>query len=220
MLHPELFGFLTELKQNNTREWFAQNKKRYESEVREPLLEFIEAFAPHLEQITPYFMAIAKKSGGALFRIHRDVRFSKDKSPYKTNAGLHFRHENGKDAHAPGFYLHLDPEDCFCGAGIWRPDSSSLRSIREAIVESPEEWGKVSQSPKFDLGGDSLKRPPRGFDPSHPLVEDLKRKDHVAFVKLKPGDIVKKNFLKSYVRHCQNLAPYVRFLAKAVDQPF
>lgn len=219
-LDSGLFEFLNELKGNNSKEWFATNKPRYESQVREPLLRFIEEFAPHLEQISPYFLAIASRSGGSMFRIHRDVRFSKDKSPYKTNAGLHFRHENGKDAHAPGFYLHLEPGKSFCGAGMWRPDSASLRAVREAIVEHPKEWKKVSRSPHFELGGDSLKRPPRGFDKEHPLVEDLKRKDLVAFVDLPDQAIVSQDFLSEYAAHCRRFAPFVQFISKAVDQPF
>ena len=218
-LTPEIFEFLDELKVNNNRDWFAQNKQRYEDEVRTPLLQFIEAFEPNLASISPYFLALAKKSGGSMFRIHRDVRFSKDKSPYKTNAALHFRHENGKDAHAPGFYLHLQRGECFCGAGIWRPDSSSLRAIRERIVEHPEEWKQVSQGP-FERQGDSLKRVPRGFDPEHSLVLDLKRKDHVAVVSLNDRDLVEKKFLDRYTKICQEMAPYVGFLCKALDQPF
>ena len=220
MLKKDMFNFLTDLKDNNTREWFHANKDRYESEVREPLLQFVRDFEPHLENISPYFLAIAKKSGGALFRIHRDVRFSKDKSPYKTNAALHFRHENGKDAHAPGFYLHIDPKECFCGAGIWRPDSASLRKIRESIVENPKAWTKATESVKEILHGDSLKRAPKGFDPEHPLIEDLRRKDHVAMISLQPKDILKKNFLDTYVGHCQRFAPYVKFLCEALGQPF
>jgi uncharacterized protein (TIGR02453 family) len=220
MLSQELFDFLVELKENNTREWFQDNKKRYEDQVRGPLLHFVDQFAPHLEEISPYFLAEAKKSGGALFRIHRDVRFSKDKSPYKTNAALHFRHEDGKDAHAPGFYLHLDPQDCFCGAGIWRPDSGSLKAIREAIVEHPKEWERVTRRRLFELQGDSLKRSPKGFDPEHPLLEDLKRKDHFAVIQLKPKDVLQKNFLKNYVKCCQESAPFVAFVAKALGQPF
>ena len=220
MLTNDLFHFLNELTANNTREWFHQNKDRYEAEVREPLLQFVRDFEPHLAEISPYFLAIAKKSGGALFRIHRDVRFSKDKSPYKTNAGLHFRHEEGRDAHAPGFYLHIDPKECFCGAGLWKPDSRSLRRIRDAIVEHPEEWRRVTVSLRDRLSGDSLKRAPKGFDPDHPLIEDLRRKDHVAMKELNHKDILNKDFLKAYVGHCKRFSGYVQFLCKALDQPF
>ena len=220
MLKPELFAFLRDLKENNNRDWFQENKDRFEEELREPLLHFIREFEPHLAEISPYFLALAKKSGGSLFRIYRDVRFGKDKTPYKTNAALHFRHENGKDAHCPGFYLHLDPNECFCGAGIWRPDSPSLRSIREAIVEKPKEWAKVIGNPNFQLQGDSLKRAPKGFDPEHPLIEDLKRKDHMAVINLSIKDVMKKNFLDTYVEHCVQMAPYVEFIARSVGQPF
>lgn len=217
---PEAFTFLEELKANNNREWFQANKQRFETELREPLLGFIESFAPRLEEISPYFLAIASKSGGSLFRIFRDVRFSKDKSPYKTNAGIHFRHENGKDAHAPGFYLHLSPEECFCAAGMWRPDSPSLKAVRQAIIDKPERWKKVSRDSNFELSGESLKRPPRGFDSEHPLLEDLKRKDHVAVIPLTRKTITRKDFLDTYDKHCRNFADYVKFLAQAVGQPF
>jgi uncharacterized protein (TIGR02453 family) len=220
MLTEDLFQFLKDLKANNSREWFQQNKTRYETDVREPLLQFVRDFAPHLESVSPYFLAIAKKSGGALFRIHRDVRFSKDKSPYKTNVGLHFRHEDGKDAHAPGFYLHIQPGQCFCGAGLWRPDSTSLRSIREAIVEKPEEWKKVVVPLRDELSGDSLKRAPKGFDPEHPLIEDLRRKDHIAIKELADNDIMQQDFLKAYVNQCQRFSSYVKFLCKALGQPY
>ena len=219
-LDKDLFEFLTDLKANNTREWFKSNQSSYESSVREPLLAFVEGFAPKLEEISPHFLAIARKSGGALFRIHRDVRFSKDKSPYKTNAALHFRHEDGKDVHAPGFYLHLAPEECFCGAGIWRPDSAALLKIRQAIVDRPKAWREVTENQPFELQGDSLKRAPRGFDPEHPLIESLKRKDHVAVVSLTPARVLKKGFLKDYTELCRSFAPYVEFLCSALGVPF
>jgi hypothetical protein len=104
---PELLSFLTDLRANNNREWFAANKDRYEEDLVEPALAFINAFAPRLEKISPHFRADARPSGGSLFRIYRDTRFSKDKTPYKTNLGIHFRHERSKNAYAPGFYLHI-----------------------------------------------------------------------------------------------------------------
>jgi uncharacterized protein (TIGR02453 family) len=220
-LSVELFRFLADLKANNSKEWFAQNKDRYEEEVREPLLAFVRAFAPRLEAISPYFVASDRKSGGSLFRIHRDVRFSHDKSPYKTNAGVQFRHENGKDAHTPGFYLHLDPNECFCAGGVWRPDAETLRAVRDRILEKPAEWKKVTGALEgFTLGGESLKNAPRGYDPAHPLIEDLKRKDHVAFRALSPQQITAPDFLDLYTDHCRTVAPYLRFIAQALGQPF
>ena len=133
---PKLFNFLSELKENNNKEWFESNKARYESDVREPLLRFVTDFGVRLAEVSPHFVADARKSGGSLFRIYRDVRFSKDKTPYKTNAGLQLRHESGKDVHAPGFYLHLQPNEVFIGVGIWHPDNTTLGKIRDAIVET------------------------------------------------------------------------------------
>ena len=101
-LQPGLLQFLKQLKTNNNREWFQKNKDRYESDVRQPLLKFIEAFGPRLAKISPHFVANPSKVGGSLFRIHRDTRFSHDKGPYKTYAGVQFRHERAKDVHAPG----------------------------------------------------------------------------------------------------------------------
>lgn len=220
MIPKDLFIFLSELKENNTREWFQDNKERYESEVRGPLLQFVREFESYLERISPYFMAEAKKSGGALFRIHRDVRFSKDKSPYKTNAGLHFRHENGKDAHAPGFYLHLEPGRCFCAAGLWKPDNESLRAIRDKIVGNPREWEKVVTPLRGELAGDSLKRAPKGYDPDHPLLDDLRRKDHVVMSDLAEKTILKPDYIKEYAGYCERVSDYMRFLCGALNQPF
>src|SRR5918999_5746112 len=112
---PALFAFLRELRRNNDREWFNANKRRYQEDVQEPALAFIADFAPRLERISPHFVADPRPVGGSLFRIYRDTRFGKDKTPYKTHAGIQFRHEDGKDAHCPGFYVHIDAEESFLG---------------------------------------------------------------------------------------------------------
>src|SRR5262245_48947572 len=135
---PGLFSFLEDLGANNNREWFTANKQRYEEQLLEPALAFIGAFGQRLEKISPHFSADARPSGGSLFRIYRDTRFSKDKRPYKTNLGLHFRHERAKDAHAPGYYLHIGPDEVFAGGGIWHPGADVATRIREAIVADSE----------------------------------------------------------------------------------
>src|ERR671918_1560675 len=137
---PELFAFLAELRENNDREWFAANKHRYEEHLLEPAMAFVDAFAPRLRKISPHFRADSRPSGGSLFRIYRDTRFSKDKSPYKTNLGIHFRHEQAKDAHAPGYYLHIGPGEVCAGGGIWHPNTEAVTRIREAIVADPKRW--------------------------------------------------------------------------------
>lgn len=221
---PRLFAFLRDLAANNDRNWFKANKERYEADVRDPALEFISAVGPRLDRISPHFLADARPVGGSLFRIHRDTRFSKDKSPYKTHTGIFFRHAAAKDVHAPGFYLHLEPGQVFAGAGIWRPDGPTARRIREAIDADPAGWRRATRGKRFSatwkLAGDSLKRPPQGYPADHPLVEDLMRKDFIATVGLRQADVTAAGFAESYGRTCADAAPFVRFLCRAVGVPF
>ncbi|MGH8875660.1 MAG: DUF2461 domain-containing protein, partial [Acidimicrobiia bacterium] len=125
---PALFSFLRDLEANNEREWFKANKDRYERHVKEPALQFVADIAPHLRRISTHLVADPRPAGGSLFRIQRDTRFSKDKSPYKTYVGIRFGHEAGGDVHAPGFYLHLEPGSCYFGMGVWQPDTPTART--------------------------------------------------------------------------------------------
>ena len=218
---PKLFRFLEELEGNNNRQWFQRNKQRYIDDVRDPLLRFVEDFESHLERISPFLVADARPVGGSLFRIYRDVRFSRDKRPYKTAATAQFRHERGKDVHAPGYYLHLGIDGVYVGTGIWRPDADALRKIRHAIVEKPKEWKRIVSGKPFKDGrlepqGESLKRPPKGFDPDHPLIEDLKRKDYVTFTTLDEEAACAPDFLDTYTKTCRSAGPYVRFVTDAL----
>ena len=224
LITPALFQFLRELGANNERPWFEENKARYRAEVRDPMLDFIQAFAEPLAEISPHFRADPRANGGSLFRIYRDTRFSKDKTPYKTNVGAHFRHAAGKDAHAPGFYLHLEPGMCFAGCGVWHPDGPTLGKIRDAIVEKPEEWTRITTSGEFcrifRLAGEALKRPPRGYDPEHPLVEDLKRKDFVVIADVEEAEAVRPDFLDRFAAIARAGADFIGYLCKAVGVPF
>jgi uncharacterized protein (TIGR02453 family) len=221
---PELFSFLTDLRANNNRDWFQANKRRYEEQLLEPALAFINAFAPRLEKISPYFQADARPSGGSLFRIYRDTRFSKDKSPYKTNLGIHFRHERAKDAHAPGYYLHIGPDEVFAGGGVWHPSSDAATGIREAIVADPESWRRATRTGAFakqlELRGDSLKRVPPWADAEHAFAEDLKRKDFFGSARLSRSDVIAPGFVDEYARLCQAAAPLMRFLCGALAVPY
>lgn len=220
----DLFAFLRELGANNNREWFEANKDRYERSVREPALEFITDFSGRLEEISPHFVASARKSGGSLFRINRDVRFSKDKTPYKTNTGIQFRHARGKDAHAPGFYLNLEPGGCFMGVGLWRPPTAVAGEIRHAIDADPDRWrsavGSDSFAEFYTLGGESLKRPPKGFDADHPLIEDLKRKDFIASGPMTQKQITSGELPELLAQRCQVASPMMAFLCDAVGVKF
>ena len=217
---PETFKFFRQLKRNNRREWFEKNKARYHAEVRDPLLELVSALEPDLQKISPHLVADPRPNGGALFRIYRDVRFSKDKTPYKTHAALRFPHEDGKDVHTPGYYLHLEPGSVYAGAGVWHPESSVLRQVRDAIVADPAAWKRVKSGKAFraqcQLGGESLKRPPKGFDPEHPLIEDLKRKDFVAFTEFTEEDALDASFQKKLVSSFKAMAPLNAFITRAV----
>ena len=224
LVTPALFDFLRELEHNNERPWFEANKARYRAEVRDPMLDLIQAFAEPLAEISPHFRADPRANGGSLFRIYRDTRFSKDKTPYKTNVGAHFRHAAGKDAHAPGFYLHLEPGMCFAGCGVWHPDSPTLGRIRDAIVEKPDEWKRITASgafcQTFRLAGEALKRPPRGYDPEHPLIEDLKRKDFVVIADVDEAETVRPDFLDRFAAIARAGAEFTNYLCKAVGVPF
>ncbi len=132
--------YLKKLAKNNNRPWFNDNKQRYEDAVRTPALAFIEAMGPPLKkQLSPHFLAQPKKVGGSLMRVYRDTRFANDKTPFKTNVGIQFRHELGKDVHAPGFYLHIEPGNCFLGAGICapKPGSSPRSASSSPIIRTP-----------------------------------------------------------------------------------
>ena len=221
---PELFAFLRDLGANNDRDWFNSNKDRYESTVRQPALDFITDFADRLDGISPHFVADARTVGGSLFRIHRDTRFSKDKTPYKTNTGVHFRHENARDAHAPGFYLHLEPRNCFMGAGLWRPETKVAYAIRHHTDDKPAAWTAATTAKgftdRFELGGESLSRPPKGFDADHPLLDDLKRKDFIAVQQIKQGDVTRADFIDRFATDCRHASAFVEFLCRAVGADF
>ena len=221
---PGLVEFLRELDLNNDREWFERNKQRYEDEVREPALAFVRAMAPHVEKLSPHLRADARRVGGSLMRLHRDIRFALDKRPFKTNLGIHFRHEAGRDVHAPGVYFHVDPGQVFLGAGMWRPDGPALAAVRRAIVEDPAAWLRARDGKKFraawDLGGESLKRPPRGFDAGHEVIEDLKRTDHIAVSALDHADVTRPDLVRVVTERAERAREYLAFLAQGLGLPF
>jgi uncharacterized protein (TIGR02453 family) len=221
---PALFSFLEELAEHNDRAWFKANRRRYEDDVQEPALAFVTEFAPHLRRISPHMTAVARPVGGSLFRIQRDTRFSRDKTPYKTNVGLSFRHRQAADVHAPGYYLHLEPGEVFAACGMWHPHGGELARVRDAVVADPDGWADaVHRGPfaaAFKLDGDSLVRPPRGYDPEHPMVADLKRKDFIGVAMLTEPAVLAPGFVEEYARLCQDAVPLMNFLCDAVEVPF
>lgn len=222
---PDLFAFLEDLKNHNERDWFQANKDRYLQSVVEPVSSFIRAVDGSLAKVSDCFVADSRPHGGSMFRIYRDVRFSRDKRPYKEHTACQFRHIAGKNAHAPGFYVHIEPGRVFFGGGIWHPAGPELRRLRTAIDEDQDGWKKATRSRGFkkrfkEIEGDSLKRPPQGFDADHPLIEDLKRKSFFAMQAVDEKVALGPAFLAEVEKAFVALSPFMAFLCAAVDVPF
>ena len=217
--NPKLFQFLEQLRRNNRRPWFLKHKPEFEELVRQPGLRFITDVQLRLREVSTWLVADPKPNGGSLFRVYRDVRFSKDKSPYKTHVGMNFWHASATEAvHGPGLYLHLEPKGCFLAGGIWQPDPRSLARIRDAIAWRPEEWRAAKRG--LTLGGETLKRPPRGYCADHALIEDLKRKDFIASVDLSQAQVCGGKFLEDFLRTARKMRPLLKFLSEAVKLRF
>lgn len=221
---PKLFSFLRELAANNDRDWFAAHKGDFETHVREPALRFIADLVEPFRRISPHFIVEPTKVSGSLVRIQRDTRFTNDKSPYRTYLGVGLRHQSFQQVHTPRFYLALQPRGSYLGAGSWRPDATTAQKIRLAIAEQPDAWREATGSEPFRhhfaLDGDSLKRPPRGFDPDHPLIADLRRKDFAGVTRFSQVQVTGDDFLDEFVVRSQAAAPLVEFLCRATGAPF
>ena len=213
--------FLIDLAANNGRQWFDANRPRYE-EARADFISLIGILLHEIEKFDPSLAGQEAKN--SVFRIYRDTRFSKNKTPYKTNIGIQFRHERAKDVHSPGFYVHIAPEEVFIGVGMWRPDPDSLRAIRERIAAKPAEWqrtvGEAKFKRKFELGGEVLTRPPRGFDKEQECIEDIKRKSFIAVQSLAVEDCLNPQFQRKVETAFKAGTPYMQFLCKAVGVQF
>ncbi|GLQ07126.1 DUF2461 domain-containing protein [Sneathiella chinensis] len=221
----DLITFYQDLKENNNRDWFHANRDRYRDVVQYPMSDFIAAMAPRLEAIAPCYAADPRPNGGSMFRIHRDVRFSKDKKPYKEHAACQFRHQAGKDAHAPGFYVHIALDGIRYGGGVWLPPSPKLALIREAIDQKQEEWTALTTDPDLlahfgGIHGDGLKRAPKGYDPDHPLIEDLKRKTFFLMQPAPVERILDPGFMDDVEAAFEATSPFMRFLTNAVELPY
>ena len=218
------FKFLRDLARHNEREWFQAHKADYEAHLRQPFLRLIADLQPDLRTLSEHYRADPRPMGGSLFRIHRDTRFSNDKSPYKPWSGARFFHARSREVPAPSFYLHVQPRNCFIGAGIWHPEPETQRRIRQFIFDNPGNWTAAVQAPAFrrryTLDGDSLVRAPRGYPPDHPLIEDLKRKDFVATAVLDDDMVLGPGLRKAVAGHFTALAPLVDYLCAALDLEF
>ncbi|MGD2060440.1 MAG: TIGR02453 family protein [Acidimicrobiia bacterium] len=222
---PEVFKFLRELEANNNREWWEANKSRYVERIREPALDFIADFSEKLGSISPHFAGDTRVNGGSLMRPYRDLRFAKDKTPYKSNVGIQFRHRRGKDVHAPGFYVHIAPGQNFIGAGMWQPEARVARMIRQAIHDDPDGWGLAAHSNEFEAvwsidDNDRLQRTPRELDSEHPYPDDLRLKSFTAARPITQRTVTSAGFADELLESFTAAGPYTRFLTEAIGVAF
>ena len=211
-----LLPFLVQLAQNNDRGWFEANRARYETDLRDPCLQAVADLQRPLARISPVLVADPRPSGGSLVRIHRDLRFTRDPSPYKTYASLRLYHrDDGVRADAPGYYVRLAPGASYVSAGVRDPPAASLVRIRAAILGNPRGWRKVlACKPRWDTQPSA--RLPPGTQADHPVAEDLRRRSFVARIPLTDGEVAGPDIVATIGHSCRLLAPLNSFLAKAV----
>lgn len=221
---PQLFDFLSDLSMNNRRDWFKENKPRYEAEVLDPAVALVSQLVEPFAKLAPMLVVNPKRHGGSVMRIYKDTRFSKDKTPYKTSVGISFRHEADGTIHAPGVYLHLDPHASFLGVGCWRPERTALAAIRSAIETRAASWRRIVTGKRFGqhytLAGDSLKTAPRGIPRDHPQLVDLRRIDFIGTATLEIPEICAPDFTEKLQLQVKAARPFMTFLCDALDVPY
>jgi uncharacterized protein (TIGR02453 family) len=217
MIKPKTLSFLTELTENNNREWFAENKYLYE-EAKADLFPFIAKLIKELAAIDPQFSADTEPKK-ALMRIYRDVRFSKNKDPYKKNYGIAFD-VKGYGPNTAAYYLHLQPGNTFFGVGFWQPESSVLKMIREEIDYNTSEFLDVINAKEFKdtyrlSQEDKLKKAPKGYEITHPQIELLKLKSFIAIYSIPDAELFKPTIVDKLITAFRTIQPFVLFLRKA-----
>lgn len=219
------FRFLRGLARNNEREWFLAHKPDYEAHVREPLQRLVTDLQPDLAEVSLHYRADPKTVGGSLYRIHRDIRFSRNKTPYKTWQGMRLFHERFRETIAPLWYLHLQPGNCFIAAGIWRPESPALRQLRQFIVDNPAAWETAAHAPAFRRRyrmstDDMLVRPPRGFPEDFPRIDDLRHRNFIVLRDLPDTTVTGPRLRQVLARDLKATAPFMDYLCAALDLEF
>jgi len=222
---PASFKFLRGLARHNDKAWFQAHRADYEAHVRDPFLRLITDLQPALASVSGHFRADPRGVGGSLFRIHRDARFSNDKSPYKTWQGARFFHERRREVPAPSFYLHLQPGESFVGAGLWHPEPVTQRKVRQFIVDNPGSWRTAAHAPalrrRFDLeDSEKLVRAPRGFPADFEFLDDLKHRNWVLWRPLDDATMTGPRLRQTVATDLAALGPFVDYLCAALDLEF
>lgn len=222
MLQTSTFKFLKDLKKNNNKPWFDKNRKVYEA-AKADFISFIQAVIDqHGKKDASIKNLLAKD---CLFRINRDVRFAKDKSPYKTNMGASINKGGRKAENSAGYYFHLEPGGVFTGGGIWMPMPDELKKVRQEIDYNFTDFKKIIAAKKFktvygELSSNpeyKLSRVPKGYDPENPAAEFLKLKSYIAMIKISDADLTSKDLVKKTVAAFQALQPLIEFINKSME---
>lgn len=218
MIAKETITFLKNLSKNNNREWLQAHKPAFEA-AKEDFANFVSDLIGRISKFDPAVGGLLPES--CIFRIYRDIRFSKDKKPYKSNFGVYIS-PGGRKSMAPGYYLHIEPGQSFLAAGKHNPDSAELLLMRKAIANNTGSFLKILNAKTFhkcfsELHGEKLKTAPKGFPSDHKAIEYLKLKSVMAFVELHDDKfIVSKEFPTYLATACKEAKPLVDFLRKAL----
>jgi uncharacterized protein (TIGR02453 family) len=224
-LPPAATRFLADLRAHNDKDWYARNRERCDAELTEPAKALVRILAAALGKRFPEITGSDKALGGSLTRLHRDVRFGKDKSPFHSHVGMHFWHRKGRKMEVPGFFLRVDPDEVLLGTGLHGPEPAPLEGIRKAIDRDPAGWKRAAHGPAFakvwkGLEGEALQRVPKPWPADHPHAADLRRKEFTAFVRLPAARITKPGFVASAVDLWAASDDLMGFLCRATGLPW
>ncbi len=219
MLQTSTLKFLNALKKNNNKPWFDAHRGQYET-AKEDFLFLVGSMIKYIAVFDTPIGNLSTKE--CIFRINRDVRFSKDKSPYKSNMAGYFN-QGGKKSNGAGYYLHIEPGKSFAAGGIWMPEPAVLAEIRQEIDYSFEEWKKMISAPFFKkiftdgVQGERLTRPPKGYDPDNPAIDFLKMKNFYVMIPLTDKNLQSVTFPKDLAKSFKAMKPLIDFINRAVD---
>lgn len=220
MIQKNTIDFLKSLKVNNNKPWFDAHKKQYE-EARSSFVESVEKIITVLSNIDRDLGTLTAKE--CIFRINRDVRFSKDKRPYKNNMSAYFN-KAGKKGNGAGYYVHVEPGQSFIAAGIWMPVPEDLARLRQEIDYNFDEWKKILESKGFRQHfvtgidrSNSLVRPPKGYDEDNPAIDFLKLKSFVVTKPFSDASLMNKTFLAEISRAFKDVKPMIDFINRSLD---